>query len=67
MKRQSEKRADVERERLANVVAVFSVLAYAQYQGRFHEAAQAQAELERLGVSVQFKQPTARQGVANER
>jgi len=46
----------------ARIVALFAVLIDARYKSQFSQAANAQAELERAGVIVQF-QPAARQGV----
>ena len=48
------KLSDPERDQAAKIVAQFSVLVHAWQTNDFQEAAQAHAELERLGVRVQI-------------
>jgi hypothetical protein len=49
------KRPDPERERTAEIIAWFAALSHAKYRHRFTEAVEAQAQLERLGVTVRFR------------
>lgn len=46
---------DPSRERAVDATAWFSVLVNARRRDHFDEAAQAQRELERLGVTVKFR------------
>ncbi len=51
------KLSDPERDQAAQIVALFSVLVHARLTSEFREAAEVQADLERLGVVVRFRRP----------
>jgi hypothetical protein len=57
---------DPDLDRRARIVALFAVLIDARHKSQFSQAADAQAELRKAGVTVQFE-PAERQGVPNDR
>lgn len=59
-KRGEQSHGESERERLVAATAWFVSLASAKVRNQFAEAAEAQAELERLGVTVRFRRPRSR-------
>ena len=55
MAAQTESLPNTDQDRLVRTVALFSVLAHARHNNDFRDAADAQAELENLGVVVRFR------------
>ncbi len=59
------RKSDSDLDRQARIVALFSVLVDARSKNQFSQAADAQAELERLGVFVKFRRRSGRKGVSH--
>ncbi len=55
---------DIERERMIQATAWFSILVHARHTNNFGEAAEAQREPERLGVVVKFRRMQHRETAA---
>lgn len=60
MKTSQDKQPDPERDRVVEAIAWFVQLAHAKLRNDFTKAAEAQQELERMGVTVKFRRRAVR-------